>query len=351
MEIPIENLYYLLCYAWDALEERDVVQAGQVPSTRLIDLYAKVLEIGLARLIRRGVDRSYVPHREWTPRIRGRILFCDMRRPAAMVDVPCEFDELSHNVLHNQIIKSTAWALARSGRMDSDRAGRLLSLCRALDDVSCVPLTDRVFRQVQLHGNTRFYSFLLHLCELIHRQGLATEDAGGDRFLEFFRDEHDMRRLFEKFIRNFYRYEAAPQYETHSERFRWKWVACDDTAPGLLPELRTDASLTSATRKIIVECKFVPRALQRPGHSSTQEPNAEDAEKLIPKHLFQLFAYIRNQRDTRFAETCEGLLIYPTVGEPVTATFRDGDHLIRVRSIRLDQPWQGIHADLLSYVS
>jgi 5-methylcytosine-specific restriction enzyme subunit McrC len=47
MKIPVRNLYYLLCYAWDRLEEGDVVAAEQEGATELVDLFARVLEGGV----------------------------------------------------------------------------------------------------------------------------------------------------------------------------------------------------------------------------------------------------------------------------------------------------------------
>ena len=36
MNIPIQNIYYLLCYAWDKLEEKEVVDVDPIESTSLV---------------------------------------------------------------------------------------------------------------------------------------------------------------------------------------------------------------------------------------------------------------------------------------------------------------------------
>ncbi len=43
MQIPIQNIYYLLCYAWDSLEEKGRVSVDIDDTTQLLDLFAKVL--------------------------------------------------------------------------------------------------------------------------------------------------------------------------------------------------------------------------------------------------------------------------------------------------------------------
>ncbi|MBN2439660.1 MAG: hypothetical protein JXL20_13790 [Deltaproteobacteria bacterium] len=55
-KIPIQNIYYLLCYAWNRLEERDIVDVTGIDSTNLADLFAKVLIGGVGHLFKRGFD-------------------------------------------------------------------------------------------------------------------------------------------------------------------------------------------------------------------------------------------------------------------------------------------------------
>ena len=43
MTIPITNIYYLLCYAWDRLDEKDVVDVHPEEEKDLADLFARVL--------------------------------------------------------------------------------------------------------------------------------------------------------------------------------------------------------------------------------------------------------------------------------------------------------------------
>ena len=43
MAIPIENIYFLLCYAWNKLDEKERVDVSIDDKTELLDLFAKVL--------------------------------------------------------------------------------------------------------------------------------------------------------------------------------------------------------------------------------------------------------------------------------------------------------------------
>ena len=73
MEIPIANIYYLLCYAWDVLDEKETLaDVDVINSTDLLDLFARVLVNGTRRLIRRGLDRGYLPRQDEIPGVRGK---------------------------------------------------------------------------------------------------------------------------------------------------------------------------------------------------------------------------------------------------------------------------------------
>jgi len=58
MQIPIENIYYLLCYAWNKLDEKERVNASIDDKIELLDLFAKVLINATKTLLKRGIDNS-----------------------------------------------------------------------------------------------------------------------------------------------------------------------------------------------------------------------------------------------------------------------------------------------------
>jgi len=244
VNIPIQNIYYLLCYAWDKLPEKDVVAVDAIATTTLADLFAKVLINGTNHLLKRGFDRGYVSQHEWTGRLRGRIAFQETVRKNATVTgrLPCDFDELSYNVLHNRILKATMRRLIRTEGLAAECSEGLNRLGRLFSDIQDIDLTGRVFGQVQLHRNNQFYDFLLKVCELIYRNLLVSEKPGTSKFMDFVRDRRQMAVLFESFIRTFYRIHT--DFRVKREDINWRWLAADQVAAGLLPKMQTDISLT-----------------------------------------------------------------------------------------------------------
>jgi 5-methylcytosine-specific restriction enzyme subunit McrC len=341
VNIPIQNIYYLLCYAWDKLAERDVVAVEAIDSTSLAELFSRVLINGTNHLLKRGFDRGYVSQHEWTSRLRGRLCFQEaIRRNATRTGkLPCDFDELSYNVLHNRILKATMRRLIRTQGLAPECSEGLTQLCRLFSDIQDIELTGRVFGQVQLHRNNQFYDFLLKVCELTYRNLLVSEKPGTSRFMDFVQDQQQMAMVFENFVRTFYR--VHTDFRVGREDIYWRWMAADAVAAGLLPKMQTDISLTSATRKLIIDCKFTPEATQQ----------HYDAVRLRSAHLFQINAYMDNLPEETLTDTCEMMLLYPTVDSPLSATFTHKGHKISIRTINLDQPWPSIHADLLALVA
>ena len=121
MEIPIANIYYLLCYAWEALEEKDTLaDVGALDSTDLLGLFARVLTNGTRRLLRRGLDRGYLPCEGEIAGVRGKLLTTptlrrDLLRCARAV---CAWDELEYDTLPNRILKTTLQRLHEADELD-----------------------------------------------------------------------------------------------------------------------------------------------------------------------------------------------------------------------------------------
>jgi 5-methylcytosine-specific restriction enzyme subunit McrC len=339
MDIPIQNIYFLLCYAWDKLEEKDVVDVDPVGVTELVDLFARVLINGTNHLLKRGFDRNYVAHEEWTSRLRGKINFDTVAKTGAVTaTLPCEFDELSYDVLHNQLLKATIRRLIRAPGISRENAEVLNGLSRQLAEVRDIEITSRLFGQVQLNRNNKFYDFLMKVCELIHHNLLISETAGRSHFIDFTRDEMQMAALYEGFVRNFYRLHS--RYKVKREDIRWTWIPEDQAAAGLLPKMQTDVSLMSDDRKIIIDCKYTPKVTQR--HYQAE------ADTLRSTHLYQLNAYLDNLLPQDAG--CEAMLLYPTTDKPMSHAYMHKGHKISIRTIDLGQPWQEIHRHLLELV-
>jgi len=67
--------------------------------------------------------------------------------------------------------------------------------------------------------------------------------------------------------------------------------------------------------------------------------------------ITRLLARLSIQEVKLLTATAEAMLLYPTVDEPISASYTKDQRKISIRMINLNQSWQGIHADLLALVA
>lgn len=339
MKIPIENIYYLLCYAWDKLDEAEVVDAHAEDEKELIDLFAKVLTNGTRHLLRRGIDRGYLVHDEAIPGIRGKFMPAETVKRSLLITARawCSFDELSADVLHNQILKATLHRLARHPALDAQLREDVTDILARFPAITNVSLTTAHFRRVQLHRNNAFYDFLLQVCRFLFDTLMIEEQTGQARFRDFLRDEGKMRILFQNFVLNFFRREQT-DFEVSTPQIDWYDVDRTDPAIATLPKMHTDIVLTSKNHIVVIDTKFTPLAF----HSHYEKERAQSG------HLYQIFSYVKNLAAWNPTYRVDGMLLYPVIDEPFAEHYPLAGHTISIRSIDLGQPWRRIEADLLA---
>jgi 5-methylcytosine-specific restriction enzyme subunit McrC len=341
VKIPVQNVYYLLLYAWDHVGEGAETGVTGHGYTRLQDLFAHVLADTTARLLARGLDRGYQPLEEPVRGVRGKLQLAATikRNLPALAQTQCAYDELRYDVLHNRILKATIRSLLGVD-VDPEILGRLRRLHQKLDAVAEVRVSSRDFGMVQLHRNNRLYDLALRICRLIHDNLMIEERTGQARFRDFRADERQMGALFEEFVRSFYRREQR-RFRVSSPHISWHEAQGSTAALQHLPIMRSDVVLERPGHCIICDTKFY------------QEPLASrhGARKVRSEHLYQILSYVDNHSGRGTSTTVhEGMLLYPVVSEPFSFDYRLNSHALMVRSINLDQPWETIRSDLLRLI-
>ena len=342
-EIPIANIYYLLCYAWDVLEEKETLaEVDALDSTDLLNLFARVLVNGTRRLLRRGLDRGYLPREEEISGLRGKLLVTQtLRRNLLRFGrAACTWDELEYDTPPNRILKTTLQSLHEAVELDKRVRADVYDLLRWLEPVQTIELRADHFRRVQLHRNNRVYGFLLHICEFIHEHWLPAEGGGPRRFADFVRD--GLPALFEKFVFNFYQHELPNDWQVSAPVIQWQFVSANEEAVALVPRMETDVCLQQPGRAMILDTKFYAQAIKT---------GVFGAAKLPSTNLYQLFTYLRQRATEPGWEQAEGVLLYPQTTREFNVEFTTHGHRIRALTLNLWQPWQNIHKDLLAVVA
>lgn len=336
MQIPIQNIYYLLCYAWNKLDESEVIQVNAEDFETLLDLFAKILHEGTLHILKAGVDRSYISEINTIPGIRGKLLFNDSIKENSFIygKAVCEYDELSPNILHNQILKTTIGQLLKVNSLNDEIKDELFSVYNKLQNIDEIKITNRDFSSIRLHRNNMYYSFVMNVCKLIFESISLNEQNGEYEFIDFYRDEKKMAALFEAFVLNFYKRELR-EYHVHAPFIQWNAEPLDDSSLEYLPRMETDIVLESSQRTLIIDTKY---------YKETMKEGQYGKEKINRDNLFQIFSYVQNYDKT--VDSLEGMLLYPTVKDEVSQSYLIHDKKISVKTINLNKEWQDIASDL-----
>lgn len=345
MKIPIQNVYYLLCYAWGHMEESEVVDRASLEEvTEPQDLLGKVLAEGTFRLLRRGIDRGYRDVTEELGGVRGKLEVGETLKRAALSRgrTVCTYGELSRDVLHNRILWASLGVLLRSPALTNDVRREVALAHRRMEGIEEVRVTRQALGQVEIDRNMRIYRFLLSVCRLLHESTMVEETSGAIRFRDFRRDNATMWRLFEDFVAEFYRREQDRYTVSAQSKVDWFRAAAEELGHlDRVPEMRPDLVLESRDRRLVIDTKY----------TSPLQPGRFGTRKLKSGHLYQMHAYLQNRQGTQpKGPRHEGILLYPTVDEPSRVDVRLGGFRVQARSVNLDQPWRGVHQDMLAVI-
>jgi 5-methylcytosine-specific restriction enzyme subunit McrC len=312
---------------------------------RIEDLFGTVLARGISRIARRGLDRSYVLFQEELAGVRGKIELGETIKRTSLTRqrLVCAFEDLSTDVIHNQIIASTLSTLATNRRLDPGVRSEVRLAASRMRGVSIRPISRQLFSRVHLDRNRRAYRFLINVCRLLHDIRLVDERSGENRFADVDLTRMSMWRVFESFAARFYdreqrEYAVSPQASV-------QWWALETRGPrsqARIPAMRPDLVLESAARRVILDTKFY-----RDGGLG-DDVNS----RLHAGNLYQLFAYVMNrERSHPAGPRHEGILLYPTVGEETRVEFVTHEHRFQARSVDLGRPWREIHDAMLEVLA
>ncbi|WP_338763433.1 5-methylcytosine-specific restriction endonuclease system specificity protein McrC [Bernardetia sp. ABR2-2B] len=345
MLIPIKNIYYLLCYAWNKLDESKQIKVDVEEKTELLDLFAKVLINATKVLLKRGIDRDYIENVQEINAVKGKLQVSQTLKQNLLVKQKtlCGFDDFSFNILQNQILLSTVQRLIKTKNLDRKLKTELIFLQRKLPKtIEKIELKSSLFSQIKIHRNNRFYGFVMNVCQIIYENTLPSEnknELGNYTFSDFTRDERKMNQLFEAFIRNFYKIEQTKFTTVKAEIIKWNFEKIENNLSDttFLPQMKTDISLENETEKIIIDAKY---------YQNTMAINYKK-EKIFSANLYQLFSYLLNQEDnSEKTTTAKGILLYPTIEKEYNLDYQFKKHQIQIKTLNLNADWREIEKRL-----
>ena len=339
--IPIRNVYYMLSYAFQVLNEQGYKNIATEQFDNTAELCAAILTKGIAFLLKRGLGKEYIPQVETLSTLRGKVEVTDSVKGRTMLkkQLVCSYDDFSINSYMNRIIKTTAELLLHAD-ISKSRKKELRKFMVYFKDVDELDV-HTINWHIQYNRNNQTYRMLISICWLLVKGLLQTNSDGSTRLMDFL-DEQRMCRLYEKFILEYYKREF-PLLNASASQIPW---ALDDGIGDMLPAMQSDITLSNGNDVLIIDAKYYPSS----GNTQVQY----DKHTLHSGNLYQIFTYVKN-KDAEFGETphkVSGMLLYAKTEEDIQPdnSYRMSGNEISVKTLDLNMEFAAIAEQLNTIV-
>lgn len=333
--IPVRNIYYMLSYAFQVLNEQGYKKIAVEEFENTAELCAAILAKGISLQIKRGLEKEYVSNTEKLTALRGKIEITDSIKTQTVLQnqMICTYDDFPVNSYINRVIKSTVMLLLRSD-ITKKRKKELRKLMVYFSDVEEMDI-HHINWNMQFNRNNQTYRMLISVCYLVVNGLLQTQSNGAMKLMDFL-DEQRMCRLYEKFILEYYRREF-PQIRANASQIPWQ---LDNDERSFLPVMQSDIMLRYQEKTLIIDAKYYSRVMQMQFNKRT----------LHSANLYQIFTYVKNKEAELADQPHEvlGMLLYAKTDEdifPITE-YRMSGNKICIWTLDLSQQFSEIKRQL-----
>lgn len=334
--IPIRNIYYMLSYAFQVLNEQGYKSIQTEQFDNVGDLCASILARGLSVQLKRGLGKEYIEQTEALSSKRGKIILSESIKMNSILrrQLVCSYDDFSVNSYMNRIIKTTMMILIGSD-ISGNRKKELRKLLVYFGDVDTIDI-HTINWNMQYNRNNQTYRMLIAICYLVIKGLLQTNSEGKTKMMDFL-DEQRMCRLYEKFILEYYRKEFKQKIRTNASQIPW---AVDDGIIDMLPIMQTDITMEYGGKVLIIDAKYYSQTLQR----------QYDYSSIHSANLYQIFTYVKNKTSEMKTSpsNVSGMLLYAKTDEKIQPdnTYRMSGNTISVKTLDLNQEFTGTKTQL-----
>ena len=333
--IPIQNIYYMLSYAFQTLQAENYKDLATENFHNTAELCAAILDKGIGIQLKHGLRRDYISKSESLSTLQGKLNISESIKTQTMLkkQMICTYDEFSTNIQFNQIIKSTVLLLLKANITNS-RKKSLRKLLLFFSDVNEIDLHFVNWNQ-QYNRSNQNYQMLIGMCYLVYKGLLTTQNNGTTKLMDFF-DGQRMCRLYEKFLLEYFRKEH-PELTANASQIAWQ---LDDTENQMLPRMQTDIMLSKNNNILIIDAKYYSHMTQQQYGIHTLHSN----------NLYQIFTYVKNKEFElrNYEHTVSGMLLYAQTDEDIIPnnTYHMSGNQISVLALDLNQDFSKISRTL-----
>ena len=335
--VKIKNIYWMLAYAFDVLKEKSIQSLKTEEFDNIYNLLSAILLRTLNYQLKKGLNREYVLRTEKLSGIKGKILISDSIKYNTIKNhkLICEYDDFSLNSYMNKIIKTTMTQLLKNKNVKDEYKKGIKRIILFFKDVDEISIYRIEWARIRYNKNNATYRILINICYLII-EGLLLSQESGDKKLAEFMDETRMSRLYERFVKAYYRKHFP---NLNAEALHIDWNIDEKETIGQLPDMITDVTLTYKEKTLIIDTKY---------YSKTMQNNPlYDKKTLINSNIYQIFTYVKN-KDKDNTGNVSGMVLYAKTDEEIypDQTNTIGNNKITIRTLDLTQDFEFVKKQL-----
>lgn len=330
--IRIQNIYYMLAYAFQVLNEQGFASCAAETFENAADLLSEILIRGVTSQVKKGLYREYHDREDSLACLRGKIdVSASIKRQALIRrQLVCSFDEFNENSYYNRILKTTVFLLLRADIAEV-RKKQLKKLLLYFENVDVVPAQEIIWR-LSYNRRNRTYQMLVSICWLVIKGLLQTQADGSVKLMDYL-DEQRMCRLYEKFVLEYYRKEYP---QLHPSAAHIDWALEEEGSAEWLPQMKSDILLSGDEKELIIDTKYYEHTMQvQYGVQSIHSHN-----------LYQIFTYVKNRAVK--GKNVSGMLLYAKTDDSVqlNKSYAMSGNTISVKTLDLNCDFSQIKQQL-----
>jgi 5-methylcytosine-specific restriction enzyme subunit McrC len=328
--IPIKNIYYIVLYAWDKIQNKKTFDdKGKENINSISEVLLDIFLSEVERLIKKGILKEYIANKQISQFIKGKIKINETIRQRNK-KIVSEFDDFSDNHFLNQQLKAF---LITFNNMNTIFDKRLLNLLTKFDSVSMTKVDIRKLKNIKYNRLTSEYKFAMELGTMLLEKSIPSEDKQNMTFYKIFKDDEIMNDIFEKFIFNYYRIHF--EYNVVRRKYIWDLTPINESDYRLIPTMNTDIEIETLNDKFIIDAKYYQSAFA----------NNFGRKKFISGHMYQISSYMKKQNHSY--KKLKGILMYPSNNYDFYEQFIDeNNNILSFKTINLAKDWSEIRKDL-----
>lgn len=326
----------MLSYVFKVLQSQGYAHLMTEEFEHIEDLFAAILAKGMSQQVKRGLVKNYTQKIDVLATPKGKInLTTSIKKQTQRQNkLVCQYDEFSENIILNQILKATSLKLLKSKEVTLEQKKHLRRVLCYFQHIKEINIRQIKWTHIQYDRNNAHYKMLINICQMVVEHLLFTEQIGNTKLPKYM-DDQKMHQLYERFVREYYRYHY-PQLKVSAANISWH---LDDEMSVYLPTMKTDIMIEYQDKVVIIDTKYYGRSMQSHGMYGTQT--------LHSANMYQIYTYVKN-KDTQHTGKVSGVILYAQTDEAVTPnqTYLIDGNRISVKCLDLNSEFENIKRQL-----